>query len=1157
MKKVIIIGAGPAGLTAGYELLKNSSDFDVTIVEESSNVGGLCSKFVHNDKVLDAGGHMFISNNSQVKEFWKSFLPTQGVPSCDDLFLDRYCKISNGGPDPETVDNVMLSREKITRVYSDGKFYESPFRLNKDNFKNFGLGNSIKSSFSQLGGTMFKKKEKSLEEYYVNRYGSKLYDMFLDSYTEKVMGRNPGKISAAFGPVSERDVITPNISVDKNDGRDLEKATPPFANRFYYPKKGVSQLWENVADRFIEKGGSIHKNCKVQKIHTEDGIITGITCDADGELFFVACDYLISSMPVKDFVNGLSEVPFNVTEVVHGLSYRGLVTIGVELLDMGIKNDTYEKTVNNIIPDSFLYVNENDVKLGRIQVYNNFSPYMVGKDNHIWLGLNYYCNEGDYYWSLNEDAWKKLAVSDLKSLGIIRDSEEILDYKKVSFSKAFPCYCDTFERFEEVKTFLDTFDNLYCIGRNGQHNFLTMEQTMLTSFEAVKCILNKSKDKSSIWNASEIQEFAEEGKVNSALLAQNVEYRGNAIPLQRTDTLGPEGLREPSKEPISIKRMRRPMMTPIKKAEPKLDENGQVVEGSVVFNDYNLIGAPSFRRAPLVIEEVKVEEENESASFENADENNALNDNSLETSETKLEKEPDINDIIAEIKENEKLAQSKEKTEDPVILKNSVIIAQRPERTIPFDVPEEELNAEADVNVKEAEIEDTINPDTLTVQTEAVSVSVETAYNETVSDNNSSQNSSFGIKNDNPYAYLWSQPTTVASQNDVHEVSDDEIKPLNSSNSFDDFSATDEKIEEIQPISEEIIDANSNSEESSEASDMASAYEVTPKENDQASFDYYMEHMFDDMPEGNISFKKADTFEKPKIEEPKEPAKIVKSGSFDFVKVDKFVEKDSNIENLKVIEKSNSSDSDNSDIFGKVESFEEKEMLEDTERVVKSHHYVDLSSFSDNIFNKAESFNENVLLSETETVIPRPVYDSSEVNTDLSQNENVIDNEVEEDNRDIAIDNTEVEYTDKKTDVLTNVSSFSPFSTITSEIDPSIVFKNAKVIKSTKVARKESEEKSVIRKSWLNNISELGGKEKVIAKYVNGEQVPLKETAKTKTKSKASKRVDEASDIVQPPISVVWESKENESTAQSEAIVTPKKRSRKSKATKENNLKSE
>lgn len=1331
MKKVIIIGAGPAGLTAGYELLRKSSDYDVTIIEESSNVGGLCARIEHNDKILDAGGHMFISNNSQVKEFWNMFLPAQGVPSCDDLFLDRYCKISNGGPDPEKTDKVMLSREKVTRVYNEGKFYESPFRLNKDNIKSFGVGNSIKSGFSQIGGSVFKKKEKSLEEYYVNRYGSKLYCMFLDSYTEKVIGKNPNNISAAFGPVSERDIITPNISVDKNDGKDLEKATPPFANRYYYPKKGVAQMWENVADRFIEKGGSIHRNCKVLKIHTEGNIITGITCIADGESFEVACDMLISSMPVKDFIKGLeSEVPYNVNEVLHGINYRGLVTIGVELLDMGLKNDTDEQTINNILPDSFIYINDNSVKLGRIQVFNNFSPYMVGNDNHIWLGLNYYCNEGDYYWSLNDQAWKQLAIGDLKKLGIIKDSSEVLDYVKASFSKAFPGYYDSFDRFDEIRKYLDGFENLYCIGRNGQHNFITMEQSMLTSFETVNCVLSGVKSRETIWNAPYYVEHTEEVNVNSALLSSESDYRNNAVPIQRMDTLMAlnDSAERESKEPISIKRMRRPMMTPIKKAEPVLDENGEQVNVNALLNDYNLIGAPSFRRSP--VEEKEAEPEEQNTSKEKKTVGSIFN--VIKSIKSDSRNSSDENEQLSNLKEeiNNSMGNGTS-NDDRVVLKNSVIIAQRPERTIPIDDPNAEENNSYGSNmngsfytaapysspvndvhevVADNSVEDSVsyavNASELKEETpepvvcdsfDTLGVSLANYENTAVEDNADTQFAPVETSVDSDTQSVESSAEIKANYNDTEQTvsmtkaaRDLEFEKIMSSiidQTDDDFSMGVEPKKETKNITvKEEINENISSESaaiddsSSEKPDNILNFPILSENNDseedadqkfrkqmsivsdhhkgdalegivhefknvivdvpqtdnipQSSnvivndftqelnnisairekqeatvtdklpetvvpekhpesnkytissfydFGNTTKSSFDVLHTNNSDFNILDDFDDMDETEKKDENttfNIVKNDSFSFAKADRFAEKDNNVENLKVIEKSNSG-VDTSNMFAKVDTFEQKELIEETERVVKSHHYVDLDKLSDDMFSKADRFNENVLISETENVIPRPVAtsDSSVGQNSASVPEdttNSVDTSYEAFNNDAVVEadlssrviKEETKIEEKKDSVSYGSSlygkktSFVSSSSLTTEIDPSVVFKNAKVIKSTKITKPAEEiSKPVVnpnRSGWLNSIAEMGGKEKVIAKYVNGEEVKIEKEkpATKKTKTKKTVKEDDA-DIVQPPISVVWEGGSKESSIENQALQSPKRRGRKSKVSKENNLKND
>ena len=590
MKKVIIIGAGPAGLTAGYDLLSKSSDYEVTIVEESSVVGGLCARFENEENVLDAGGHMYISNNSAVKQFWYSVLPAQGVPSSDDLVLDRYCKIHNGGPDPEVSEDVLLSREKLTRIYKDNKFFESPVKFNKDAVKNFGFANSIKTGFSQIGNNVFKHKELTLEDYYINRFGKQLYNMFIEEYLEKIWGKEPSRINSEWGVVAEKSLIAPVISTEKNNNRDYEKLPAPYATRYYYPKYGAYQLWETAADRFIEMGGSIHKNCKVTGITTGPNKILSVRCSADGDEFVVACDYLISSMPIRDLILGMDDVDGNVSLAAENLSYRGMVSVCVELTELNWKNDTEDyKTIDDIIPDSVLYISNPNVKVSRIQVYNNFSPYMIRNPKHYYLGLNYYCNEGDYYWSMGNRDWKKTVVNDLVKLGIIKSEDSIIGYNKTKYSKAFPTYYDGYEGLDKIIKYLDKYENLYCVGRNGQHRFSSIDEVMKTSFEAVKNILGNVSTKDNIWKANEKND--EEGKLyNSALLSGEGEYKGNYVPLQKKIDFDNN---EENKDYVPPRRMRRPMMTPIKKADPnKLSE-------PIVLNDSVVIAARPEKSIPI------------------------------------------------------------------------------------------------------------------------------------------------------------------------------------------------------------------------------------------------------------------------------------------------------------------------------------------------------------------------------------------------------------------------------------------------------------------------------------------------------------------------------------------------------------------------------
>ena len=198
-KKVVIIGGGPAGLTAGYKLLKDSNDYKVTILEESNMLGGISKTVNYKGNRMDIGGHRFFSKDQDVIDFWKEIMPIQGKASYDDKKLKRKKNLIKGGPDPEKEDNVMLVRNRISRIYYLKKFFDYPVSMKWETFKNLGFVRTISSGFSYLKSVFFKKKEDNLENCYINRFGKKLYSMFFEGYTEKLWGRHPSEIDASWG----------------------------------------------------------------------------------------------------------------------------------------------------------------------------------------------------------------------------------------------------------------------------------------------------------------------------------------------------------------------------------------------------------------------------------------------------------------------------------------------------------------------------------------------------------------------------------------------------------------------------------------------------------------------------------------------------------------------------------------------------------------------------------------------------------------------------------------------------------------------------------------------------------------------------------------------------------------------------------------------
>ena len=514
MKKALIIGAGPAGLTAAYELLTKSKDIEVVVFEESDYFGGISKTVNYKGNRMDMGGHRFFSKIPEVNAWWDHMLPMQGHPTYDDIILHRPMPVAEGGPDPEKEDRVMLTRHRVSRILFDTKFYDYPISLKPETFKNFGLLTTLKVGFSYLGSMFHKLPETNLENFYINRFGRKLYSMFFEYYTENLWGRHPSEIDASWGAQRVKGLSIVAILKDvfgrifKKKNRKVETS---LIEEFKYPKLGPGQLWDVTAAEVEKFGGTIIRNAKVTKIHKNaENKLTGVTYVKDGTEVQVDGDYVISSMPVKELVGGMNDVPADAARIAAGLPYRDYMTLGVLVPKINLVNKTNIRTVNNIVPDCWVYVQDRNVKLGRFQIYNNWSPYMIKDLEHtVWIGLEYFVNEGDEYWNMTEEEFAKIGVSEMIKLGLIDSPDVVLDVHMEKVKKAYPAYFDTYDEMDKLVDYLSSIENLYCVGRNGQHRYNNIDHSMVTSFEAVKNILTGSKDKKNIWSVNTEQEYHE------------------------------------------------------------------------------------------------------------------------------------------------------------------------------------------------------------------------------------------------------------------------------------------------------------------------------------------------------------------------------------------------------------------------------------------------------------------------------------------------------------------------------------------------------------------------------------------------------------------------------------------------------------------------
>lgn len=517
MKKVVVIGAGPAGLTAAFELCKRAPEaYEVVVLEEGNAMGGISRTIQYKGNRMDIGGHRFFSKDQRVMQWWKERLPMQGAMSYDDKKLGKKKTLAKDGPDPEKEDRVMLLRQRVSRIYYKKKFFDYPISLKPQTFINMGFLQTIKAGCSYLVSCIYKKPVDSLENFYINRFGKVLYGMFFEGYTEKLWGRHPKEIDPSWGAqrVKELSVfaIIKDMFAKLLPNRDKRKVETSLIEEFIYPKYGPGQLWETVALEIEAMGGQIRKNSKVTQIlWDKDQIQAVMIVDEQGQKQLVKGDLFISSMPLKDLIAGMGElVPKEIKTIAKGLPYRDFVTVGLLLNKLNLKNLTKIKTLNNIIPDCWIYVQDTEVKLGRIQIFNNWSPYMVEEvDSKVWIGLEYFCEENDAFWNLSEEKCTRLAVEELIKMGIINHKNDVLDSHREKVKKAYPAYFDTYAQIDQLVVYLNQFENLYCVGRNGQHRYNNMDHSMVTSFETVDNILSGRKTKENIWNVNTEEEYHE------------------------------------------------------------------------------------------------------------------------------------------------------------------------------------------------------------------------------------------------------------------------------------------------------------------------------------------------------------------------------------------------------------------------------------------------------------------------------------------------------------------------------------------------------------------------------------------------------------------------------------------------------------------------
>ncbi len=576
-KRAIIIGAGPAGLTAALEFLRRT-DVTPIILEASQEIGGISRTIRYKGNRMDIGGHRFFSKSDRVMQWWMDLMPPESAadtidiayqgkqrtvavpahlpeepplrglgplepddPGAPGLDSETWGEVATTvvAPPPADPDLIMLVRPRKSRIYYLRKFFDYPINLSRNTIANLGPARMARIGASYIASRVRPiREEKSLEDFLINRFGRELYLTFFKSYTEKVWGTPCDRISAEWGAqrikglslttalkhfVRKAFTRTPKATAENISQKSTDTS---LIERFLYPKFGPGQLWEHVAEKILALGGEIHLGHTVDAILSDhpgapsvtvsssrvgEGAnhITAVEVVSDsGERTRFAGDLFLSTMPMRDLTRALAAggaaVPANVREVAEGLEYRDFITVGI----LANKLDVTESD-KTLIKDTWIYIQEPDVLLGRLQIFNNWSPYMVADPTKVWIGLEYFCYETDPLWAMPDAELAAFAAAELQQIGILRTSE-VLDAHVVRVPKTYPAYFGTYARFDELRSWTDSFTNLYLVGRNGMHKYNNQDHSMLTAMAVVDGIAAGHVDKRALWSINTEQEYHEE-----------------------------------------------------------------------------------------------------------------------------------------------------------------------------------------------------------------------------------------------------------------------------------------------------------------------------------------------------------------------------------------------------------------------------------------------------------------------------------------------------------------------------------------------------------------------------------------------------------------------------------------------------------------------
>jgi protoporphyrinogen oxidase len=466
--RVVILGAGPAGLTAAYLLAKQG--IKVTVLEADDIVGGISRTATYKGYRFDIGGHRFFTKITPVEQLWHEIL----------------------GPE-------FISVPRLSRIHYGGKYFDYPLKA-KNALQGLGLINACLIVASYLKAHLWPSPvEENLEQWVTNRFGRRLYEIFFKTYTEKVWGIPCTEIRAEWAAQRIQGLSLAKAILSAAALNKRSETIKTLINEFQYPRLGPGQMWETARDKVNEWGGEVLMRHQVTTLERSNGRVVAVRAMTPAGERRITGDHFISTLPLKALIRGFEpEAPESVRRAGEGLNYRDFLVVALML----------EKS--DLFPDNWIYIHTPGVKVGRIQNFNNWSRAMVPAPGVTCLGMEYFCFEGDGLWTSSDGDLVALASRELGQLGLA-DPALVKDGAVVRMPKAYPVYDSTYRgHLDMVREFIDPIPNLHTVGRNGMHKYNNQDHSMLTAMFALENMRGASHD---LWAVNTDFEYHEEQKV--------------------------------------------------------------------------------------------------------------------------------------------------------------------------------------------------------------------------------------------------------------------------------------------------------------------------------------------------------------------------------------------------------------------------------------------------------------------------------------------------------------------------------------------------------------------------------------------------------------------------------------------------------------------